>query len=107
MSTIRERIARRMRESLATTAQYTMHSWADAGGLLALRAKIKASPAAVQVTINDLVLFAVARALVEMPALNAEFIDGRLHRHEAIHLGFRLRYRPRPDGSGHPRMPEA
>jgi pyruvate dehydrogenase E2 component (dihydrolipoamide acetyltransferase) len=88
MSTIRERIARRMRESLATTAQYTMHSWADAGGLLALRGKIKASPAAPQVTINDMVLFAVARALVEMPALNAELIDGRLHRHESIHLGF-------------------
>lgn len=88
MSTIRERIARRMRESLATTAQYTMHSWADAGGLLALRGKIKASSAAVQITINDMVLFAVARALAEMPALNAELIDGRLHRHESIHLGF-------------------
>lgn len=88
MSTIRERIARRMRESLASTAQYTMHSWADAGGLLALRAKIKASPAALQVTLNDMVLFAVARALVEMPALNAELVDGRLRRHEAIHIGF-------------------
>lgn len=88
MSTIRERIARRMRESLASTAQYTMHSWADAGGLLALRAKIKASPAALQVTLNDMVLFAVSRALVEMPALNAELVDGRLRRHEAIHIGF-------------------
>ena len=30
MSTMRERIARRMRESLSTTAQYTMHASADA-----------------------------------------------------------------------------
>ena len=88
MSTIRERIARRMRESLATTAQYTMHSWADASGLLAVRAKAKASLSAAQITINDLVMFAVVKALAEMPALNAEFIDGRIVRHEAIHLGF-------------------
>ena len=37
MSGIRERIARRMRESLASTAQYTLNASADATGLLALR----------------------------------------------------------------------
>ena len=43
ISGIREKIARRMRESLAATAQYTLHASADAGGLLLVRAKVKAS----------------------------------------------------------------
>ena len=44
LSGMRERIARRMGESLATTAQYTLNGSADATGLLALRREIKASP---------------------------------------------------------------
>ncbi|RPI12776.1 MAG: 2-oxo acid dehydrogenase subunit E2, partial [Acidobacteriales bacterium] len=43
MSSMRERIARRMRESLSTSAQYTMNTSADATGMLSLRAKIKAA----------------------------------------------------------------
>src|SRR5262249_8728898 len=60
---IRDKIARRMRESLATTAQYTLHSSADATGLLALRARIKASGG--EANINDLVNFCVIRALLQ------------------------------------------
>ena len=40
VSTIRGKIARRMRESLASTAQYTLHASAEAGDLLTLRARI-------------------------------------------------------------------
>ena len=43
LSNIRVRTARRMRESLATTAQYTLHASADATGLLALRQSVKAA----------------------------------------------------------------
>ena len=88
ISTIREKIARRMRESLATTAQYTLHTSADATALLALRARFKTSPSTPDITINDLVLFSVVKALLRMPALNAEFIDGQLRQHDEIHLGF-------------------
>jgi pyruvate dehydrogenase E2 component (dihydrolipoamide acetyltransferase) len=88
VSRIREKIARRMRESLAGTAQYTLHSSADASALLLLRARFKASPDTSEININDLVLFGVVKALLRMPALNAEFIDGRIHRHQEVHLGF-------------------
>jgi pyruvate dehydrogenase E2 component (dihydrolipoamide acetyltransferase) len=88
VSNIRETIARRMRESLSTTAQYTMHTSAAAAGLLSLRAKFKASPESSGITIGDMVLFCVAKALAEAPALNAEFIDGRMVRHSEINLGF-------------------
>jgi pyruvate dehydrogenase E2 component (dihydrolipoamide acetyltransferase) len=87
---VREKIARRMRESLASTAQYTLDASADATGLLALRGRFKAreTAGAPQPTIHDLVLFCAVRALVEMPALNAELIDGKLYRRAAVHLAF-------------------
>jgi pyruvate dehydrogenase E2 component (dihydrolipoamide acetyltransferase) len=88
ISGIREKIARRMRESLASTAQYTLHTSADAGGLLRTRAKIKASTGVPDININDLVTFCTIKALLEMPDLNAEFIDGRIYRHAEIHIGF-------------------
>src|ERR1019366_2527558 len=43
ISSLREKIPRRMRESLSNTAQYTLNSSANAGGLLSLRARVKAS----------------------------------------------------------------
>jgi pyruvate dehydrogenase E2 component (dihydrolipoamide acetyltransferase) len=94
VSRIRETIARRMRESLASTAQYTMHASADASGLVALRARIKAAlrPGSGQgvpdITINHLVTFCTIRALLETRPLNAEFIEGRIVEHSEVHIGF-------------------
>jgi pyruvate dehydrogenase E2 component (dihydrolipoamide acetyltransferase) len=84
---IREKIARRMRESLGSTAQYTLNSSADATGLLALRKRIKGAEGP-DININDLVLFCTVKALLKMPQLNAELKDGRLRQHDAVHLGF-------------------
>ncbi|HXB68654.1 MAG TPA: dihydrolipoamide acetyltransferase family protein [Candidatus Acidoferrales bacterium] len=85
---IRDRIARRMRESLATTAQYTLHASAEATGLLALRGRLKTSAAHSGITINDLVTLCVVDALLDVPSLNAEYIDGKIHEHADIHIGF-------------------
>jgi pyruvate dehydrogenase E2 component (dihydrolipoamide acetyltransferase) len=82
ISKLRERIAKRMRESLATTAQYTLNSSADARGLLAIRARTKA------VNINHLVAFCVVEALLDVPSLNAELVDGAIREHAEVHLGF-------------------
>jgi len=87
-SRLREIIARRMRESLATTAQYTLNASADAAGLLLLRARIKASASAKEININHLVAWCTIRALAEVPSLNAEFVEGRIQEHTAVHLGF-------------------
>src|ERR1035437_665583 len=88
ISGIREKIARRMRESLSTTAQYTLHTSANAGGLLLIRAKIKASTGVPDININDLVTFCTIQALLEVPDLNAEFIDGKIYKHAEVHIGF-------------------
>ncbi len=88
---IREKIARRMRETMAQTAQYTLHGSADATALLTLRARIKAlaAPAGLpDINVNDLVLFCTVQALTRMPQLNAELKDGKLHQHDRVHLGF-------------------
>jgi pyruvate dehydrogenase E2 component (dihydrolipoamide acetyltransferase) len=88
LSALRGRIAQRMRESLASTAQYTLNSSAEATGLLRLRRKIKGRAGLPDININDLVLYCVVRALLEMPELNAELVDGRLRPHTSVHLGF-------------------
>ncbi len=88
MSGIRTTIARRMRESLATTAQYTLHTSANAGGLLLLRAKIKASTGVPDININDLVTFCAIQALLAVPDVNVEFIDGKVYKHREVHIGF-------------------
>jgi pyruvate dehydrogenase E2 component (dihydrolipoamide acetyltransferase) len=88
MSGIREKIARRMRESLASTAQYTLNASAGAAGLLALRARIKATPGAPAINIGDMVVFCAIRSLLEFPDLNAELIEGKIYRHAHVHIGF-------------------
>ena len=89
-SALRATIARRMRESLASTAQYTLHTTANATGLIALRARAKdsASAAVSDVTINELVTFCTIQALLGMPELNAEFVDSRIVSHADVHLAF-------------------
>ncbi len=88
---IRKLIANRMHESLATTAQLTLNMSADASPALAFRKRLKASPEGLglnKVTINDLVLFAVARTLPQHPDLNALFENDTVYQHSNVHLAF-------------------
>jgi pyruvate dehydrogenase E2 component (dihydrolipoamide acetyltransferase) len=88
ISGVREKIASRLREALASTAQYTLNSSADARGLLLLRARIKASTAGPDVNLNDLVTFCTVQALLQVPELNVLFVDGRIHQGRGVHIGF-------------------
>jgi pyruvate dehydrogenase E2 component (dihydrolipoamide acetyltransferase) len=53
-----------------------------------MRAKIKASTGVPDININDLVTFCAIQALIEVPDVNAEFIDGRIYKHREVHIGF-------------------
>ena len=88
LSVVRQRIAARLRQSLISTAQYTLNGSANAAGLLAARRTLKGSPATASITIDNLVVFCTIRALQQAPELNAELVDGVLRRQAAIHLGF-------------------
>ncbi len=90
---VRKIIAERMLQSLQTTAQLTMNASADARALQAYRARLKQSPEALGlrgVTINDLVLFAVSRALLQHPEVNALYLpqEAAILRHRRVHLAF-------------------
>jgi pyruvate dehydrogenase E2 component (dihydrolipoamide acetyltransferase) len=88
MSLVRQKIAKRLRESLTSTAQYTLHASANAAGLLAVRKQLKASPGTADVNINDLVVFCTVLALLEAPGLNAELVDGVIYQHAEVNMGF-------------------
>ena len=87
---VRKVIASRMLESLQTTAQVTLSASADATQLLAYRKRLKAAPEELGVggiTINDLVLYAVAKTLPPFPFLNAHFLGDTIKEFERVHLG--------------------
>jgi pyruvate dehydrogenase E2 component (dihydrolipoamide acetyltransferase) len=87
---VRKVIAERMLASLQTTAQLTLNASTDARTLLAFRKRLKASPEGFglqQVTINDLVLLAVAHTLPQHPDLNAHFSGDMLTKFKAVQLG--------------------
>ena len=87
---VRKVIAERMLQSLQTTAQLTLNASADARALQALRKRLKESPETLGlrgITINDLVLFAVARTLPAFPGLNALFTGAEIHQYRTVHLG--------------------
>jgi pyruvate dehydrogenase E2 component (dihydrolipoamide acetyltransferase) len=91
LSLLRGTIARRMRQSLASTAQYTLNTSAVATGLLSLRARLKSAGSAedaAAVNINAMVLFCAVRALDAVPEVNVEFRDGAIRRPSGIHIGF-------------------
>lgn len=88
---VRKVIAERMLQSLQTTAQLTMSSSADARALRSYRERLKQSPEAWAlrgVSINDLVLFAVAHTLPAFPELNAHFSGEAIIQYHSVHLGF-------------------
>ncbi|RMF04899.1 MAG: 2-oxo acid dehydrogenase subunit E2, partial [Chloroflexi bacterium] len=87
---VRKVIAERMLESLQTTAQLTLNSFADARALQAYRKQLKASDPALglqAITLNDLILLAVSRTLPQFPDLNALFTGTEIHRYRRVHLG--------------------
>jgi pyruvate dehydrogenase E2 component (dihydrolipoamide acetyltransferase) len=98
-SNIRKVIARSMQASLQQMAQLTLNASFDATDLLALRSRLKQAGArgltaaqgfalAEQVpTINDLILYAVARVLPRHPACNAHYDDEKMTYFTRVHLG--------------------
>ena len=88
---VRKVVAKRMMESLSSTAQLTLNTTANAAGILAMRKKVKNADEALglnKITLNDLVCFAVSRTLLKYPVFNAHLEDGVLTQFEQVHLGF-------------------
>lgn len=78
-------------KSLSTMAQLTHYHSFDASALLALRKQIKANGETMgmpNITLNDMVLFAVSRILLHHPDLNATMPqENMLRQYHHVHLG--------------------
>lgn len=88
---VRKVIAQRMRESLASTAQLTLHSGADARMLQSMRTRFKEQGASLNVdgiSVNAMVMYAVARTLPDFPELNAHFSESVIRRFSRVDLSF-------------------
>jgi pyruvate dehydrogenase E2 component (dihydrolipoamide acetyltransferase) len=86
---VRKIISERMKASLASTAQLTLNGSANAARLLALRARFKASDPSLglaDVTIGDLILFAVTRVLTRFPSANGTLENGVMRAFESVHV---------------------
>lgn len=91
LSNIRKAIAKAMYLSLTTTAQLTLHTSFDATKVLEFRKKVKENRDKLgleDITINDIILFAVSRVLPKHKSLNSHFLDDKMRYFKNVHLGF-------------------
>ena len=90
LSNMRKMIAKAMLSSLQNSAQLTHHLGADARRMLELRRKVKKANDngyPVNITINDMVCFAVVKALRKFPQANGHFLGDSVKYFNKIHLG--------------------
>ncbi|TFH27608.1 MAG: 2-oxo acid dehydrogenase subunit E2 [Bacteroidia bacterium] len=90
LSNIRKIIAGAMLRSLQNSAQLTHHLSANASPMLELRRQVKARQKegyAHNITLNDMVCFAVVRSLLLHPGANAHFLDNNIRQFSQVNLG--------------------
>jgi len=90
LTNIRKVIAKAMHNSLSTMAQLTLNTSFDATEILEFRKKIKETKDRMgleNITLNDIILFAVSRTILNHKDLNAHFLDDRMLVFNNVHLG--------------------
>lgn len=91
LSNMRKLIAKAMHTSLQNSAQLTHHMSADARTIMALRKKFKKAldggEISQNITINDLVCFAVIKALKKFPQVNTHFMGDSMRWFKKVNLG--------------------
>lgn len=90
ISNMRKLIAKSMHASLQNSAQLTHHLGADARRLLELRKQVKkamdAGTLKTNITINDMVCFAVIKSLKQFPNVNSHFLGDTMRLFNKVHL---------------------
>ncbi len=90
LSNMRKIIAKAMHASLQNSAQLTHHLGADARRIMELRKAAKKAAEegrlAVNITLNDLVCFAVIKALQKFPNVNSHFLGDSMRLFSKVHL---------------------
>jgi pyruvate dehydrogenase E2 component (dihydrolipoamide acetyltransferase) len=89
ITNMRKIIAKAMHASLQNSAQLTHHLGADARRILELREKVKKAMEngyPTNITLNDMVGFAVIKALKKFPQVNTHFLGDSIKYFNKIHL---------------------
>ncbi|MPN02767.1 Dihydrolipoyllysine-residue acetyltransferase component of pyruvate dehydrogenase complex [bioreactor metagenome] len=88
---MRKLIARAMHASLQNSAQLTHHLGADARRILELRKQVKSAVEAgklsINITLNDMVCYAVIKALKKFPQVNSQLLGDTMRIFNKVHLG--------------------
>lgn len=90
LTNIRKVIAKAMHHSISSTCQLTLNSSFDAADILAFRKKIKDSKdrfVLENITLNDIILYAVSRTLLNHKDMNAHFLDDKMLYFRNVNLG--------------------
>jgi pyruvate dehydrogenase E2 component (dihydrolipoamide acetyltransferase) len=93
LTNVRKIIAKAMHASLQNSAQLTHHLSADARKLLALRNKVKKmmdNGYPHNITLNDMVCYAVIKVLTKRPDANAHFLGDKIRSFTKVHLGLAI-----------------
>ena len=87
---VRKATAKSMTKSLSTMAQLTQQYSFDATQIQAYRAMLKPMDAPMgKISLNDMVMFAVAKTILSCPDLNANMVEDNVIRHFShVNLGF-------------------
>ncbi len=91
LTAMRRTIARRLSQSMQTSPHFYVTSVIDTDKLAAFRQQINAyaahDPSPVKVSFNDLIVKAVAKALLRIPQVNVSFAEDRLLQKKQVHIG--------------------
>jgi pyruvate dehydrogenase E2 component (dihydrolipoamide acetyltransferase) len=87
LTQIRKTIARRLAESIGPIPTFYLTAEFDLSQAAALRAQMATMGDAYRVSVNDIVLKAVAMALVKHPDVNAHWLGDRIRQFPRVHLG--------------------
>ena len=88
LTTVRRLTAQRLAASAREAPHFYLTVVADAGNLLAFRAKANGRPGAdVKITVTDLLIRACAAALPAHPEVNASWGETRILRHRHVNIG--------------------
>jgi pyruvate dehydrogenase E2 component (dihydrolipoamide acetyltransferase) len=92
LTSVRRTIAKAMHASLSSMAQLTLNASFDATKLLEMRAALKERAEKLglpNITLNDMILFAVSRTILAHPDLNAHYLEeeGVIRQFTGVNLG--------------------
>jgi pyruvate dehydrogenase E2 component (dihydrolipoamide acetyltransferase) len=81
LSPLRKAIASRMVEAKRNIPHFRLSQEIEVDALIRMRRELEAAHPGVSLSVNHLIVKACARALVDVPAMNVQWVDGALHQY--------------------------